>query len=73
MKKQSPSRPRKIELLYLRFAFFLTLLLAIALLISYLDARTSDPVAAVFTYAPYLEYLFASLFLTLLGAFLLKA
>ena len=73
MKKNELHVPSKATQGYLRASLFATLLAAVAVLISYLDARGIDRVSAVFYHAPMLEYVMASLFIALGGTLLLEA
>lgn len=73
MKKKGVHVPSKLSQGYLRAAMFVTLLAALALLITYLDARAIDRVGAVFRIAPMLEYITAAVFVALGGTFLLEA
>ena len=63
------SRPQQI---LLRICLGLTLLSSIALLISYLEARTLAPLRATIEYLPMLEYIFAALTITAGGLVLLR-
>ena len=58
--------------LWLRLALPFILLASIAILISYLDARAQNTVLANLYYPATMEYIFASLFITLCGAFLIE-
>lgn len=66
-------KPCKQVKLFLRISLPLILLASLALLLCYLEARAKNPVAANFDYPELLEYIFASLFLTACGTFLIEA
>ena len=55
----------------LRGCLGLILLSAIALLLSYLEARKTSPVLANLNYPPMLEYIFAAIAITACGVLLL--
>ena len=61
MKKKDLHVPSKATQGYLRASLFATLLAALAVLISYLEARGVDRVSAVFYHAPMLEYVMRQL------------
>lgn len=62
------SRPAR---LLLRIAMPLILLASITLLLSYLDARTRDPILANLTYPPLMEYIAASVLITVGGSIII--
>ncbi len=66
-------KPCKQVKLFLRISLPLILLASLALLLCYLEARSKNPVAANFDYPELLEYIFAALFLTACGTFLIEA
>ena len=72
MKKKKLHIPNRAVRTYLRVSLSATLLASVALLISYLDARAIDRIGAAFDYAPASEYIMASLFIALGGAFVLE-
>ena len=72
MKKWKLRVPDRIVRIYLRVSLSAILLASVALLITYLDARKINRIDAVFDYAPSLEYIMASLFIALGGAFVLE-
>ena len=72
MKKRKLHIPNRVVRIYLRISLSATLLASVALLISYLDARAVDRIGAAFDYSPATEYIMASLFIALGGAFLLE-
>ena len=58
--------------LWLRLALPLILLVLIGILISYLDARAQNAVLANLYYPATMEYIFASLLITVGGVFLIE-
>ena len=64
--------PCKAGRTLLRIALPLILLVSVALLLSYLDARAADPMDANSYYPLLVEYIIASLAVTAAGAFVIE-
>ena len=68
LKKRSIS-PAKC---FIRIAFLLVVAVATALLISFLEMKQEDPVAARLYFLPFLEYITTSAFIAIGGTFFIK-
>ncbi len=65
----SPSRPSR---LFLRIALALILVVSVALMLSYFDARDEWAAMANLAYRPLLEYILAALSITAAGVLLIE-
>lgn len=72
MKKTILYTPKRLTMGYLRLSLFATLTASLWLLLSYLEARSIDRVAAAFDHAHLLEYILASILISLGGGLVLE-